>query len=198
MWALWLLMSEAQADDHPHAVAPYGNANVFALAGLVEAGPAAGIAASADAGLSWILQLHVEVGASAGHSFLDAAPDGLLSVARLNVEVAYPASFREDGVIGPAIATDWRLPLGEECVLSGWCPLPTGAGALGFAWRRQAVSDKAAYVSGFGGAGFQGVTGDTLAPYIRIRMEWGRTNGTYYGFEITGPLEATAMFGVHL
>jgi hypothetical protein len=211
MWALCHATVAAAAEANPDALsdgedvrhpakvgAPYGVANLFALGGFVEAGPALGAAVSADAGISWVLHVHVEVGGSAGRSFLDAAPDGMIGVGRLNLEVAYPISIGRNEMAGLAIAADWRRPYDQECYEYGGCLYPPGSAGIGVAWLRSHRSPESAYFSAFVGNGFQVITGDAVLPLPRIRMEWGRANGRYYGFEITGPLEATAMFGVHL
>jgi hypothetical protein len=177
----------------PHA---FANANLFTYGGYVEAGLGMGIGMSGDAGVSWLLHVHAEVGMGVTDPTISDAPDGAISVARFGVEAAYPFSLPRHGVLGPAIAVDVRVP-SSECDGDYGCALPGPGAAMGVALITHPASEKLETFNAFVGLGGFLVY-DFVAVGPRVRLAWTRANHLYYGFELSTPIDVMGMVGVQL
>ena len=174
----------------------FASGTLFTYGGYVEAGPGVGVGVSGDAGVSWVLHVHAEVGMGFTEPAISDAPDGVIHVGRLGLEAAYPFSLPRHGVLGPAIAVDARFP-GSSCHDDYGCALPGPGAAMGIALLTHPASEKLETFNAFIGLGGFLVY-DFVAAGPRIRLAWTRANHLYYGFELSTPVDVMGMAGFQL
>jgi hypothetical protein len=174
----------------------FASGTLFTYGGYVEAGPGVGVGVSGDAGVSWVLHVHAEVGMGFTGPTISDAPDGVIHVGRLGLEAAYPFALRRHGVLGPAIAVDARFP-GSKCEDDYGCALPGPGAAMGIALITHPASEKLETFNAFIGLGGFLVY-DFFAAGPRIRLAWTRASHVYYGFELSTPVDVMGMVGVQL
>jgi len=218
-WSYWQVSSVGNCDSEVTAAVEskrvesrrpspaYGSVAVIAISGRIRGGAGGLVGGAMDVGFPWIVQSHVEFSAGA-HDAPDSVAPGIQPTSRFNVELglAFPGG---NTVWGPSVAVDTTFLFGAEryCDPLGlFCDGRDRAVSVGTLFTRGLRTHRDAYMSGFLGVGnisssvTSGISSSwsSEAPLLRVRFEWGRPNGMFYGAEVTGPYDVTAVAGVHL